>query len=212
MSDKTIVHLLRHGEVHNPEGILYGRLPGYRLSEDGVLMAKAAAKWFSTRDVTALFSSPMQRALETAAPLADTFDVPVTVEDRLIEAGNRFEGLTFGVGAGSLRRPEHWRHLVNPFKPSWGEPYDELAARMRRAVIRARETARGHEAVCVSHQLPIWILRLHAERRRLWHHPARRECGLASVTSLTFEGSRLVEVAYAEPAAGIAKGPSVAGA
>ncbi|WP_131739194.1 histidine phosphatase family protein [Actinomadura roseirufa] len=212
MTDKTIVHLLRHGEVHNPDGVLYGRLPGYRLSEDGVLMAKAAAKWFGDRDVTVLFSSPMQRALETAAPLADAFDLPVTVDDRLIEADNHFEGLTFGAGAGSLRRPEHWRYLVNPFRPSWGEPYKELAARMRAAVIRAREAARGHEAVCVSHQLPVWILRLHAEHRRLWHHPKRRECALASVTSLTFEGGRLVEVAYDEPAAGLAKGPSVAGA
>ncbi len=128
-------------------------------------MAKAAAKWFGDRDVTALFSSPLQRALETAAPLADALDLPVTVDDRLIEADNHFEGLTFGAGS-SLRRPEHWRHLLNPFKPSWGEPYLELAARMRAAVIRAREAARGHEAVCVSHQLPIWILRLHAERRR----------------------------------------------
>lgn len=138
MTETTTVHLLRHGEVHNPEGILYGRLPGYRLSEDGVLMAKAAAKWFGDRDVAALFSSPMQRALETAAPLADALDLPVTVDDRLIEADNHFEGLTFGAGAGSLRRPEHWRHLVNPFRPSWGEPYRELAARMRAAVIRAR--------------------------------------------------------------------------
>ncbi|TDC61939.1 histidine phosphatase family protein [Actinomadura sp. GC306] len=212
MTDKTIVHLMRHGEVHNPEGILYGRLPGYRLSEDGVLMAKAAAKWFADRDVAALFSSPMQRALETAAPLADAFDLPVTVEDRLIEADNRFEGLTFGAGAGSLRHPVHWYHLRNPFRPSWGEPYRALAARMRGAVIRAREAARGHEAICVSHQLPIYTLRLHAERRRLWHLPNRRECSLASVTSLTFQGSRLVDVAYNEPAAGIAKGPSVAGA
>ncbi|WP_019632322.1 histidine phosphatase family protein [Actinomadura atramentaria] len=212
MTDTTIVHLLRHGEVHNPDGVLYGRLPGYRLSEDGVLMAKAAAKWLDGRDVTALFSSPMQRALETAAPLAETFALPVTVDERLIEAANHFEGLTFGVGAGSLRRPEHWRHLANPFRPSWGEPYTELAARMRSAVIRARDAARGHEAVCVSHQLPIWILRLRAEHRRLWHHPGRRECGLASVTSLTFEGTRLVEVAYAEPAAGLGTGPGVAGA
>ncbi|MGI5165463.1 histidine phosphatase family protein [Spirillospora sp. CA-253888] len=212
MTDKTIVHLLRHGEVHNPEGVLYGRLPGYRLSEDGVLMAKAAAKWFAERDVTALFSSPMQRALETAAPLADAFDLPVTVDDRLIEAGNHFEGLTFGVGAGSLRRPEHWRHLYNPFTPSWGEPYREIAARMRSAVIRARDAARGHEAVAVSHQLPIWILRSHAEKRRLWHHPARRECGLASITSLTFDDSRLVEVAYADPCVGLGKGTGVAGA
>ncbi|XVQ11901.1 histidine phosphatase family protein [Spirillospora sp. CA-255316] len=212
MTDKTIVHLLRHGEVHNPEGILYGRLPGYRLSEDGVLMAKAAARWFSERDVAALFSSPMQRAVETAAPMSEAFDLPVTVDDGLLEADNHFEGMTFGVGKGSLRRPEHWRYLLNPFRPSWGEPYKEIVKRMRGAVIRARDAARGHEAVCVSHQLPIWILRLHAEHRRLWHHPIKRECGLASVTSLAFEGTRLVEVAYCEPAAGIAKGPSVAGA
>ncbi|MFB4313730.1 histidine phosphatase family protein [Actinomadura sp. 21ATH] len=212
MTDKTIVHLLRHGEVHNPEGVLYGRLPGYRLSEDGVLMAKAAARWFGDRDVAALFSSPMQRAVETARPMADAFDLPVTVDDGLLEADNHFEGMTFGVGKGSLRRPEHWRYLLNPFRPSWGEPYKEIAGRMRAAVIRAREAARGREAVCVSHQLPIWILRLHAEHRRLWHHPIKRECALASVTSLAFEGTRLVEVSYCEPAAGIAKGPSVAGA
>ncbi|MQY06024.1 histidine phosphatase family protein [Actinomadura macrotermitis] len=212
MTETTTVHLLRHGEVHNPEGVLYGRLPGYRLSEDGRLMAKAAADWFSGRDVTALFSSPMQRALETAAPLVDTFDLPVSVDDRLIEADNRFEGLTFGVGAGSLRRPEHWRHLRNPFTPSWGEPYKEIAARMRAAVIRARDAARGHEAIAVSHQLPIWILRMHAEKRRLWHHPGRRECGLASITSLTFEGARLVEVSYADPCAGMGGQTGVAGA
>ncbi|GAA1525678.1 histidine phosphatase family protein [Actinomadura kijaniata] len=212
MSDTTIVHLLRHGEVHNPQGVLYGRLPGYRLSEDGARMAKAAAEWFAERDVTALFSSPMQRALETAAPLAAAFELPVTVDDRLIEAGNHFEGLTFGVGAGSLRRPEHWRHLYNPFRPSWGEPYREIAERMKSAVIRAREAARGHEAVCVSHQLPIWTLRCFAEKKRLWHHPGRRECGLASITTLTFEDNRLVEVAYADPCSGMGKGTGVAGA
>jgi broad specificity phosphatase PhoE len=212
MTDKTIVHLLRHGEVHNPDGVLYGRLPGYRLSEDGVLMAKAVARWFGDHDIAALFSSPMQRAVETAQPMSEAFDLPVSVDDGLLEADNHFEGMTFGVGKGSLRRPEHWRYLVNPFRPSWGEPYKEIAARMRAAVIRAREAARGHEAVCVSHQLPIWILRLHAEHKRLWHHPIKRECGLASVTSLSFEGTRLAGVTYAEPAAGIAKGPSVAGA
>jgi broad specificity phosphatase PhoE len=212
MSEKTIVHLMRHGEVHNPEGILYGRLPGYRLSEDGVLMAQEVAKWFADHDVTALFSSPLERALETAAPMAELFDLPVTVEERLIEAGNRFEGLTFGAGQGSLRRPAHWPFLINPVRPSWGEPYREIAMRMKAAVIAAREAARGHEAVCVSHQLPIWTLRRFAEHRRMWHHPRRRQCELASVTSLTFEGSRLVEVAYHEPAAGLVRRPTVPGA
>ncbi|SEG29541.1 Broad specificity phosphatase PhoE [Thermomonospora echinospora] len=212
MSEKTIVHLMRHGEVHNPEGILYGRLPGYRLSENGVLMAQEVAKWFADHDVTALFSSPLERALETAAPMSELFDLPVTVEERLIEAGNHFEGMTFGVGQGSLRRPAHWPFLINPVRPSWGEPYRQIAARMKAAVIAARDAARGHEAVCVSHQLPIWTLRRFAEHRRMWHHPRRRQCELASVTSLTFEGTRLVEVAYHEPAAGLVQRPTVPGA
>jgi broad specificity phosphatase PhoE len=212
MSEKTVVHLLRHGEVHNPEGVLYGRLPGFHLSEDGVLMAKAAAKWFAGRDVTALFTSPMERARETAEPLSETFGLPVTVDDRLIEAGNRFEGRTFGVGAGSLRRPANWRHLSNPFRPSWGEPYEVIAVRVLAAAADARDAARGHEAVCVSHQLPIWIARRRAEYRRLWHHPAYRKCGLASVTSFTYEDDRLIGVEYAEPAAGLARRPSVPGA
>jgi broad specificity phosphatase PhoE len=212
MSEKTIVHLLRHGEVHNPEGVLYGRLPGYHLSEDGVLMAKAAAKWLAGRDVAALFSSPMERARETSEPLAETFGLPVVIEDRLIEAANRFEGMTFGVGDGSLRRPANWPYLYNPFRPSWGEPYEVIASRMLGAAAAARDMARGHEAICVSHQLPIWIARRRAERRKLWHHPSRRQCQLASVTSFVYEGDHLAAVSYAEPAAALIRRPSVPGA
>lgn len=204
MTEKTIVHLLRHGEVYNPEGVLYGRLPDYHLSENGVLMAKAAAKWFAGRDVVALFSSPMERAQETAAPLAEAFELPVTIDDRLIEAANHFEGMKFGQGDASFARPKNWPLLRNPFRPSWGEPYDELAQRMIAAAVSAREAARGHEAVCVSHQLPIWTARRRAERKRLWHNPARRQCALASVTSLVFNGDRIVGVEYAEPAAALA--------
>jgi broad specificity phosphatase PhoE len=212
MTDTTVVHLLRHGEVHNPESILYGRLPGFHLSEDGVLMAKAVAKWFTGRPVKALFSSPMDRAQETAAPLAETFDLPATIDERLVEAANSFEGLKWGVGAASLRRPETWRLLRNPFRPSWGEPYEDIARRMHAAAATARDAARGAEAVCVSHQLPIWIARCRAESRRLWHHPGRRECTLASVTSFTYAGDRIVSIAYHEPAAHLNRRPSPPGA
>jgi broad specificity phosphatase PhoE len=196
----TVVHLLRHGEVFNPEKILYGRLPGYRLSPTGEAMASAAAEWFLGKDVTHLVSSPLERAQQTAAPIAGTLSLPVTLDERLIEAGNAFEGLTVGVGDGALRDPRHWWKLRNPFQPSWGEPYVEIAARMLAAVEAARDAARGHEAVLVSHQLPIWTLRLHVEGRRYVHDPRRRQCGLASVTSLTYDGDRIVGVGYAEPA------------
>src|SRR6266699_3450385 len=120
MSDTTVVHLLRHGEVSNPRGVLYGRLPGYHLSEEGRLMAKAATAFLAGRDVTVLRSSPLERALETAAPVAAQFGLDVQVDERLIEPWNHFEGTTFGVGDGALRRPANWRHLRNPFRPSWG--------------------------------------------------------------------------------------------
>jgi broad specificity phosphatase PhoE len=197
---QTTVHLLRHGEVHNPGKVLYGRLPGFRLSIDGEAMAGKAAAWFLGKDVTHLVSSPLERAQQTAAPLAGALSLPVAIDERLIEAGNAFEGLRVGVGDGILRAPQHWWRLRNPFRPSWGEPYVEIAARMLSAVEAARDAARGHEAVLVSHQLPIWTLRLHVEGRRYVHDPRRRQCGLASVTSLTYDGDRITAVHYAEPA------------
>jgi broad specificity phosphatase PhoE len=205
MAEKTVVHLLRHGEVHNPDKVLYGRLPGYRLSETGEAMALAAAEWLadsvaSHPPITRVVSSPLERAQQTAAPIAGKLDLPVEVDDRLIEAGNAFEGLRVGVGDGALRSPQHWWKLRNPFRPSWGEPYVEIAARMLAAVEAARDAARGAAAVCVSHQLPIWTLRLHLEGRRYAHDPRRRQCGLASVTSLTYDGDRFVGLSYAEPA------------
>ena len=200
MANTTVVHLLRHGEVHNPEKVLYGRLPGYRLSETGEAMALAAAEWLADKSVTHVVSSPLERARQTAAPIAGKLDLPVEIDDRLLEAGNAFEGRRVGVGDGVLRAPQHWWKLRNPFRPSWGEPYVEIAARMLAAVEAARDAARGSAAVCVSHQLPIWTLRLHLEGRRYAHDPRRRECGLASITSLTYDGDRFVGLSYAEPA------------
>jgi broad specificity phosphatase PhoE len=196
----TTVHLLRHGEVDNPGKVLYGRLPGFRLSEAGEAMAEKAAAWFTDKDVVHLVSSPLERARQTARPIGELLDLPVQIDERLIEAGNAFEGLRVGVGDGVLRVPRHWWKLRNPFRPSWGEPYVEIAARMLAAVEAARDAARGSAAVLVSHQLPIWTLRLHVEGRRYVHDPRRRQCGLASVTSLTYQGGRITRVDYAEPA------------
>jgi broad specificity phosphatase PhoE len=196
----TVVHLMRHGEVHNPEGILYGRLPDYHLSELGRKMADRVAEDLADRDITHVVASPLERAQETAAPIAKAHGLDVAEDARLIEAENIFQGKTFGVGDGSLKNPGYWKYLTNPFKPSWGEPYLAHVVRMMGALGAARDAARGHEAVCVSHQLPIWIVRSFVERRRLWHDPRRRQCSLASLTSFTFEGDRIVSVGYREPA------------
>lgn len=207
-AERTVVHLMRHGEVHNPEHLLYGRLPGYHLSELGQDMAELVAKHLADHDITLVVASSLERAQETARPIADEHGLPVTTDDRLIEAGNKFEGMTFGVGDGSLTHPRHWPKMVNPAKPSWGEPYARIATRMEAAVAGARGAARGHEAVLVSHQLPIWTLRRFLEGRPLWHDPRKRQCGLASLTSLTYVGDELTSIAYSEPAAGLAAAAS----
>lgn len=211
--NRSVVHLLRHGEVYNPEGVLYGRLPGYRLSDLGEQMAQRAAEALAGHDIAAVIASPMERAQQTAEPIAQVHGHQIATEPLAIEADNVFEGQRVSVGDGVLRQPATWRHLWNPFKPSWGEPYDEVAARMRQAVRNAKDLADGREAVLVSHQLPIWIARLDAEGRRLWHDPRSRQCTLASLTSLTFDDDDLVSITYSEPARDLLPGASkVAGA
>ena len=211
MSEQTIVHLLRHGEVYNPDKVLYGRLPDFHLSELGREMAERIGEVLERRDIAVITSSPLDRAQETAAPLAARKGIIVGIDERLIEADNIFEGQRVAVGDGVLRQPKTWRHLYNPFRPSWGEPYVEVAARMRGAVQTAREQARGHEAVLVSHQVPVWVARLDAENRRFVHDPRSRQCNLASLTSLTFDGDRLAAITYTEPAADLVrKGGSAA--
>ncbi len=199
MSDTTIIHLLRHGEVDNPRGVVYGRLPDYHRSAKGRTMAAAAADFFAERAVVSLFSSPLERAVETATPVAKRLDLEIVTDERLIEPWTHFEGMKFGVGDGSLRRPAHWPALINPFKPSWGEPYREVVTRMYAMLAAAIQAAAGREAVCVSHQLPIWITRRQAEGRKLWHNPAMRECALGSVTSLTFSGDQITGISYVVP-------------
>jgi broad specificity phosphatase PhoE len=203
----TTVHLLRHGEVLNPDGILYGRLPGFRLSDDGQKMARDAADAVRGRDVTEVVASPLLRAQETAEPIAKVFGLEITTDDRLIESENHFEGARFGVGDGALKNPANWPYLRNPFTPSWGEHYEAVARRMLGAVEDARDRNLGHEVVAVSHQLPIWTVRRYVEGRRLWHRPDRRQCGLASLTSITWHDDRLVSVTYTEPAGEASRRP-----
>ncbi|HWM04729.1 MAG TPA: histidine phosphatase family protein [Actinophytocola sp.] len=210
MRTRTTVHLVRHGEVENPTGVLYGRMPGFVLSELGKRQALIVAEHLAGNDISHVVASPLERAQQTAGPITDSHRLGLDTDERLIEADNRFEGQRVAVGDGALRSPRHWPWLRNPFVPSWGEPYLQIAHRMVAAVYRARQRAEGHEAVCVSHQLPIWTVRRFLEGKRLWHDPRRRQCSLASLTSFVFEDERLVAIRYTEPAG--ASSPKVTGA
>lgn len=196
---RTVVHLVRHGEVHNPDGLLYGRLPEYYLSQVGHQMAIRVAEHLRDADVAHLRCSPLERAQQTMEPIAEFFGLPVTTDARVIEADNLLEGRRVSFPK-SLRDPRTVWMFRNPLRPTWGEPYAEIAARMSAAMRDAVAAAPGQEAVIVSHQLPIWTARCAAEGKRLAHDPRRRQCALASVTSFTYLDGRLAKVAYAEPA------------
>ncbi|GAA2532551.1 histidine phosphatase family protein [Mycolicibacterium diernhoferi] len=198
---RTTVHVMRHGEVFNPEKVLYGRLPGYNLSDRGRAQAQSAADWLASKDVTYVVASPLERAQQTAAPIAAVHGLDIDTDTDLIESWNDFEGKRVAPGDGALRDPRNWPKLRNPRKPSWGEPYDEIAPRMIAALHRARKEAAGHEAVCVSHQLPVETLRRAMTGRKLPHLPLpnSRLCNLASITSFTFDDDRLIRWGYTEP-------------
>lgn len=198
------IHLVRHGEVFNPEGVLYGRIEGFGLSTLGHRMAEAAALSLQRREapIRAVFASPLQRAQESAAPWSRRFDLPIQTDDRLIEPTNNYEGRRNGVRK-TLVTPKEWPWLANPFLPSWGEAYVSIAARMLAAVDTAWRSVDDGDVVLVSHQLPIWMVHRSVEGERLFHDPRRRRCSLSSITTLERSGDAFAEVDYSEPAASL---------
>lgn len=199
---RTTIHLVRHGEVHNPEHVLYERLPGFHLSKNGHAMAQRVADHFARRvtgEVDVLVASPLERAQETAAPLAKALGLECRADPRLIEAGSSFAGQR--IDLANMLKPSAVKRLYNPLRPSWGEAFEAIADRMHEVIGELRGEFPGGQAVVVSHQSPIWRARLRAEARPVWPLPRGRACSLASVTTLIYEGDALSAICYAEPAA-----------
>ena len=208
-----LVHLVRHGEVHNPDGVLYGRIEGFGLSDRGHRMAQLAADSLAGSDIRRVVASPLQRTRESAVPWIDRFGATageLEIDERIIEPTNRFEGLN--MRRDVPRRPATWRHFVNPWRPSWGEPFLAVQARMMAAVGAHWGAVDGGEVVLVSHQMPIVMVARTVAGQPLSHNPSRRRCALSSITTLRREGDRFVEVSYAEPAAALLHGAIDTGA
>ena len=201
MSNKTTIHIVRHGEVFNPKKVLYGRLSGYHLSSRGKMQAKASADWLANKDIVYIASSPLERAKETSESIAKIHNLQITIDADLNESWNKFEGEIVNSSSQILLNPRNWLKLINPMKPSWGEPYEKIALRMISAMHRAIKSSLGHEAVCVSHQLPVEILRRAVTGCEFAHLPLKynRLCNLSSITSFTFVEDKLIRWGYTEP-------------
>lgn len=196
------IHLVRHGEVYNPSGVLYGRLPNFHLSETGKLMAQAAAMELKAQNfpIKAIFTSPLIRTQESAKPIEELFGLDAKTDENLIEPWNVFEGRKLSVKAVALR-PHWWWHFRNPARPAWGESFKDIINRMEEAMATASDSVKTGDVVLVTHQLPIWVMHLHLAGEKLMHDPRKRRCSLSSITSFSLTDGKLTEVSYLEPAA-----------
>lgn len=213
MSDK-LLHLVRHGEVHNPDLVLYGRIPGFRLSERGEAMAEAAAMELaaSGREVSALYASPLERAQQSAAPISEALGLEILTEPRIIEPSNFFEGKVNSGPDAAFKKPRYWHKFWNPFLPSWGEPYKSVASRVREAMDAAWDAHETGDIVMVSHQSPIWMAHLDIAGKPLFHNPNSRRCELSSITSFERRDGKWIEVDYRAPANALSGGATDVGA
>jgi broad specificity phosphatase PhoE len=189
------VHLIRHGQVENPKGVIYGRLPGYHLSERGVRQARAAAEHLSGADLATIWASPLERAQETAAEIARPHGIEIVTDDRLIESGNTFEGVGRTVWH-LFSNPAHWWRFRNPLKPSWGESFAEIRVRIMSAVTEASAGAEGREIAIVSHQTPVMVARLALAKRRVPPWLAGAPCATGSVSTLVLEDGAVLSASY----------------
>lgn len=195
------IHLVRHGEVYNPSGVLYGRLPNFHLSDKGKLMAQAAAEELKMQNfpVKAIFTSPLVRTQESAKPIEELFGLDAKTDENLIEPWNVFEGRKLSVKAVAMR-PHWWWHFRNPARPAWGESFKDIINRMEEAIESASASVKTGDVVLVTHQLPIWVMHLHLAGEKLMHDPRKRRCSLSSITSLSLADGKLTEISYLEPA------------
>lgn len=215
----TTIHFVRHGEVHNPDHILYERLPGFHLSDRGRRMAEATARYLAaspqTNTAAAIYSSPLDRTRETAQAILTALNetrmarneepLELVTDQRIIEAGNNFRGTRIGHGEGALWRNGNWRLVTNLWKPSWGESYRQIAARVGAfAQEKVREHA-GQQIIVVSHESPIWSYRHLLETGHPEHNMLLRHTALASVTSITYDSQtgNVMSITYVDPAAGV---------
>jgi len=189
------IHLVRHGEVENPKGVIYGRLPGYNLSERGERQARAAGEHLKNADIGSVWASPLERAQETAQAIAEHHSIELTTDERLIESDSTFEGVGRSLWA-MFRNPLRWWHVRNPLAPSWGEAFSDIRLRMTSAVGDAMQAAGGREVVIVSHQTPVIVTRLSLTRSRRPPWLDRLPCETGSVTTLVLDDGKVLAANY----------------
>jgi broad specificity phosphatase PhoE len=150
----AVVLGFRHGMVDNPRGVIYARLPGFPLAPEGLRLAEDLGKMLAPAPVTAVYASPLERAMQTAGALAEPHGLEVVAEERLIEWSfwMRWAGTTWA--DLPTREPDVAAYERHPAEAS---PDDPLPGVGRRVLEWAREAGERHDGVVfgVSHEAPL---------------------------------------------------------
>lgn len=144
MFKRTRIHLIRHGYVHNPTKILYGRLPRFRLSPEGLRQAQAAANYCATRSITRIYTSPMLRARQTAAIVAQPHSLKISQSSLLNEILTSYEGRPLA----DLEQID-WEFYAN-VQPPYETP-DDIVQRVRAFFAYTRKHHNSQEIIGVTH-------------------------------------------------------------
>jgi broad specificity phosphatase PhoE len=197
MPVETTIYLVRHCEVENPDGILYGFLPNFGLSAKGKLQAAALGRFFAGKPIAQIDASPLQRAQETAAAIAAHHpELQIQTTNELIEAG--FSRYLQGVKPREvpLRRPLWLVHKLLPGRLAADEGVGPMAARIRGPVMRMLRDHPGRGGICVSHGDPIQAFwNIATGKYRFWE----LQCKKGGMLELTFRGTELVKLIYHSP-------------
>jgi broad specificity phosphatase PhoE len=201
------LHYIRHSEVYNPEEVIYERLSGFGLSDRGFEGAKITAKYLkkNLRNPVALYASPLLRTQQTANEIAKEIGAEIKTDSRLIEMGIYFRGKKKSL---SLLFTKDFHRLLNPFVPSWGEPYVTQRNRMLATLKDALDSfPADSDVLFVSHQGPIDVLKRTLENKPLFlRKPLVKDSALCSVNSFEFDKHKnLISMSYAEPAMSVLK-------
>ena len=192
MSDVTTIHLIRHGEVHNPEKIYYGRLPGFYLSDCGRLQAAATAQLLTTHKLDAIYTSPMERAIETAEIIVQQQDgLALQESDTIKEVYSPFDGQP--ISSMVARTWDIYSGTEAPYE----QPADVLK-RVLDYVDQVRQQHSGQRVALVTHGdivmfMTLWAnaLPLHAETTQNFYP---EYLGHASISTCTYRTDAAAEI------------------
>jgi broad specificity phosphatase PhoE len=189
-TEKTVVHLVRHGEVENPQGVFYGRIPGYFLSKNGEEQAHTLGKHLSSRPVAAIYASPLDRTKQTAQIVASYLsNIPITHDERLIEVGSPLQGQLMKDLADTF-----YNFYTDPYIAQGGETMEGIVARMQSFFDEIVPRHTGEEIIVVSHGDPIMLMRAVATKNPVAIESIRGDyyVDTAHGVQLTFEGITIV--------------------